>query len=412
MQQPLTAPWHFHLPVEIHFGAGRHRQLGVLLTDLLHQNGASKDSAVVLLHSPGAPARPWFEQLLHQLKDFRFAHIPIPAQPSPDLIQGLQAQGASALVACGGGSVMDAAKALRQSVLSQRAAPLPLLTLPTTSGSGSEVTPFAALWEINPPRKLSLECAFPSLACVDPELALTQPPELRLSCGLDAVVQALEALWNHRAQPLSDGWALQALRLAIPALLELQELQSASQARNDARGLSAQSALSQASLLAGLAIAQTRTALCHSISYPLSARLGVPHGLACAFSLPEVWHFNAEADDGRLHIFSQILGPILQQSLAQLHSREQSGEAPPHSLSPDLLPQLWTQWLRALGLSEHLRPFFKACSTEQAQSIVQELNAPERAGRNLRKASAAELQDLFRRACQRWQLPWPEESSL
>ena len=213
------------------------------------------------------------------------------------------------ILAFGGGSSIDAAKilnvCLHESCLTSTLPQLlkypslhndiktlPLYALPTTSGTGSEVTPFATCWDNVLKKKYSL--AGPSLwpykAIVDPELAFTLPLAPTISTGLDAINQAAESIWNKNASSLSIEFATRALVLGVNSLRALIKDISSHQARVG---------MAESSLLAGLAISNTRTALCHSISYPITAHFGVPHGLACAFTMLSVLKHNIQYDDGR-----------------------------------------------------------------------------------------------------------------
>jgi alcohol dehydrogenase class IV len=156
-----------------------------------------------------------------------------------------------------------------------------LVLIPTTAGTGSEVTPFATLWEPEAGRKHSLDG--PALratrALVDPDLTATLPPGLTLQTAGDALTHACEALWSRRATPLSDAHAGEAIR----CLREGLGLWS-----QDAGDPAARRSLAWGSLLAGMAIATSRTAAAHALSYRLTMAHGMPHGVAVASLLPRV----------------------------------------------------------------------------------------------------------------------------
>ena len=160
----------------------------------------------------------------------------------------------------------------------------PLWLLPTTAGTGSEVTRWATVWdtESRPAAKRSLDEAwgYAERAFVDPALTLSCPAAVTRDSALDALAHALESLWNRQANPLSDRLAVQAARRVIAYLPDLL-------AQPQDLGLRTQ--LSLAALEAGLAFSQTRTALAHALSYELTLALGTPHGLACALWLPTAW---------------------------------------------------------------------------------------------------------------------------
>ncbi len=224
-------------------------------------------------------------------------------------INQLQSIELDAIVAFGGGSAMDAAKAIRMGLafkgkytlselvanptLCKNAEQVPLYALSTTAGTGSEVTPFATVWNHEEKKKLSLSCdnVFPTVAITDSELTDTLPLNITVYTGLDAINQAAESIWNNNANSLTLTIATHSLKLGLVALPILADGKGGQTERDQ---------MSEASLLAGLAISHTRTALCHSISYPLTAHFDVPHGLACAFTMPEVCKLNFPADDGRL----------------------------------------------------------------------------------------------------------------
>jgi alcohol dehydrogenase len=228
-------------------------------------------------------------------------------------INRLAAYQFNSVVAFGGGSVMDAAKVLNAALAPQcrehrlselldhpglhaQATPAPLYTVATTSGTGSEVTPFATVWNHEIRKKLSLagSAVWPTAAYVDAALTDSVPLDVTISTGLDAINQAAESIWNRNANSISLALATRALQLGFAALPALAQGEGGQLARDQ---------MAEASLCAGLAISHTRTALCHSISYPLTAHFGVPHGLACAFTMPAVLRCNLEAEDGR---FSQL----------------------------------------------------------------------------------------------------------
>ena len=242
------------------------------------------------------------------------------------------------LVAVGGGSVIDTAKALAvsapispyHSAPSARASSatppqgtfdhlarhlaagtpftptraIPLLAVPTTAGTGSEVTGWATVWDRQSGRKYSLALAetWPEAALIDPTLALTLPAGPTLSAGLDALSHALESIWNTNHNPVSDALAVSAARQVIAVLPHLMR---------DTANLSLRTKMSQAALMAGLAFSNTKTALAHSISYPMTLEHGLPHGLACSFSLPLVLERAIGASPERDRVLEAVFGAPL-----------------------------------------------------------------------------------------------------
>jgi hypothetical protein len=136
---------------------------------------------------------------------------------------------------------------------------------------------------------------------IDADLMLTLPASVTLQSGLDALSHALEAIWNRNANPVSDHHAVVAAREVMATLpLLMQDLSS--------RPLRAR--MAQAALLAGLAFSNTKTALAHSISYEMTLRFGLPHGIACSFTLPMVLRRAIGHDAGRDAVLQQVFGDL------------------------------------------------------------------------------------------------------
>lgn len=289
-----------------------------------------------------------------------------------------------AIIAFGGGSAMDAAKALRiglavqgkysiaelleNPILHKTAKQAPLYALPTTAGTGSEVTPFATVWNHEVKKKLSLasDSVFPSIAIVDAELTDTLPISVTISTGLDAINQAAESIWNKNANGITIALAARALKLGLAALPLLAEGKGGKTEREQ---------MSEASLLAGLAISHTRTALCHSISYPLTAHFGVPHGLACAFTMAEVCKLNLSADDGRFTELAQAL----------------TGKA-----EPELLYDVFSELNRKLNVAKQVRAYIT--ELDDLLALQSEMYNPSRAVNNLTILDKGRLEEILSNA--------------
>ena len=201
------------------------------------------------------------------------------------------------VVAVGGGSTIDTAKALMVGTASGRFDELvallatssaftphrvkSLIAVPTTSGTGSEVTPWATIWNRADGKKYSLHLheTWPETAIVDPDLMLTLPESVTVQSGLDALSHALESIWNVNANPISDLFAVAAAREVMATLPTLLD---------EPKDAPLRARMALAALKAGLAFSNTKTALAHSISYEMTLRYGVPHGIACSFTLPMV----------------------------------------------------------------------------------------------------------------------------
>lgn len=164
-----------------------------------------------------------------------------------------------------------------------------LLVVPTTSGSGSEVTPFATLWDKDRGVKLSVASAnlAPNLALLVPELLAKMPLKLTATTALDALSHLVESFWARASNPLIRAIARGAfitLRDSLPLLLE------------DLGSLELRARLAGSATLGGICIRSTKTTACHSISYPLTLGFNIPHGIACAATLGGVLEYNLKID--------------------------------------------------------------------------------------------------------------------
>jgi len=159
---------------------------------------------------------------------------------------------------------------------------------------------WTTLWDKENGRKLSISHPgnFPDIAAYCPALTYSLPLPASIAVTLDALAHALEALWNRNGNPVSDEFAAKAIE-SIAANLELLDAPAPYEAR---------AGLLRASLFAGLAFANTRTAAAHSISYPLTLRLGIPHGIACAMTLPALWRINAPHMPAKAERLRLLLG--------------------------------------------------------------------------------------------------------
>lgn len=267
------------------------------------------------------------------------------------------------VVAVGGGSVIDAAKvvaasggdfsAVRQYLETgggaEALAEIPLIAVPTTSGTGSEVTCFATVWDTDAQKKYSLNrpSLYPEHALVDPELMLSAPRGLTVSTGLDALSHSLESIWNVNANPVSSALAVAAASDVLDVLPVLAE---------DLGNLDYRTLMARAAMIAGLAFSNTKTALAHSVSYPITLRHGVPHGIACSFSLPMVMRWVSGADLDCDASLKRIFGPDLAAGADRLEA-----------------------FLQNLGIGT--RPEEHGVKTDEWRRLVEEALAGER-GRN------------------------------
>ena len=178
---------------------------------------------------------------------------------------------------------------------------IPMIAVATTSGTGSEITNISVLTDLSKNMKSTMNdpLMYPVAAIVDPELTLSVPPAVTASTGLDVLAHALESFWSVLHQPICESCSVHATRLVFEYLYK---------AFCEPDNLEAREKMSEASIVAGVAFSNPRTAGSHACSFPLTNLYGVPHGEACAMTLDYFTRFNAEAEGGRLHRFARDCG--------------------------------------------------------------------------------------------------------
>lgn len=273
--------FNYHNPVKIHFGVKWLEAVENLAQRL-------KDTKFLLITSQGFSKRGLSAQIQNVLAK-QLVGIVDEIAPNPQIkhLQSIKAKlcDFDAIIALGGGSVIDSAKFLSvDSVFENdnfkiKSQPKKLFAFATTSGTSSELTHWATVWDNDAFVKHSLsdEILYPKEAFYDANLSLSLPRQTTIYTALDALSHSFESIWNNNANPISTHYALMAIEIILRDLVELSQ---------NLHSLQLRSNLMLASIYAGLAFSNTQTALAHALSYPLTMRFGTPHGLACSFSLP------------------------------------------------------------------------------------------------------------------------------
>ena len=273
----------YRQPVEIHFGVGKAARLA----DVLGQHGVKRAVLVCGRHFASEAEKLRAESGV-------VCAVFSGVEPNPRLSGAAEAMrlarelDADAVIGVGGGSAIDTAKFAAACAPGDRDAeyyydtadfpahPLAIFAVPTTAGTGSEVTQVSVISHGAEKKTINNPVFMPTAAIVDPALTVSVPPRTTMNTGLDALAHALEGYWSVNHQPISDLMAVEAVRLI------LENLERAYTHGDD---LDAREAMSMASLLGGLAFALPKTAGVHACSYPLSEDCHLPHGEACAFTL-------------------------------------------------------------------------------------------------------------------------------
>jgi len=238
-------------------------------------------------------------------------------------------EGCEIVVGLGGGSVLDTAKAIAgiankegkveefQAGRKLTSPGLPFIAIPTTSGTGAEVTPNAVLINKKEGIKKSFSNPFLSakVAIIDPELTIFLPPHITAYSGMDALCQAIESFVSLGSNPLTDSLCRGAIRLIGGSLLkayrEGKDLQAPLQRQATLQRVATGQAridMSYGSLLGGIALFNARMGVVHGIAHPLGARYGLAHGLVCGLLLPYAMEFNLDVAGDKYAELAPFLG--------------------------------------------------------------------------------------------------------
>ena len=304
--------WEYLQPVTIRFGEGVVKELGQVAAKLGCKRG-------LLVSDPFFMKSGLAEQIV-EASGGVLAGIYSQVSPNPEVSEvdacakQIREDKVDFLVALGGGSALDCAKAAGSICFTQdsirkyhgtgESMPqkhLPLIAIPTTAGTGSEVTCVAVLSdkELGKKGPIVSNGFYPAVALIDPELTYTLPPYMTASTGIDVLCHAVEGFWSKGHQPICDALALHACKIVFRYLKTVY---------HEPENREARAKMAEASVIAGLAFTLPKTTSSHACSFPLTNLLHIPHGEACGLTLDYFARINADAQDGRIHAFAKELG--------------------------------------------------------------------------------------------------------
>ena len=306
----------FYTASRIIFGAGTLNKL----TEFIHEMG---NKALIVLGGGSLRKSGIVDRLSLILKDTGaeiFFYEGIDGEPEVETIdRGVEIalkNKVNLVIGMGGGSVIDTAKAISGiatnggSVLEYLEGvgsgkvitkdSLPYIAIPTTSGTGAEVTKNSVILSQKQKFKKSIRSfkLIPNIALVDPELTLGVPPQITAYCGMDALTQLIEPYTSKKAKPFTDALAIYGIPFIARSLLK---------AVRDGSNLPARTDMALGSLLSGCALANSGLGAAHGIAASLGANFGIPHGLACGILLPHVMKMNMTAETGKFADIGEAL---------------------------------------------------------------------------------------------------------
>lgn len=300
----------FYLPTQLIHGAGSLKEIKKFVT---------KEDKAIVITDKGLVKVGIVDKLLKELDEIGVAYAvydEIEPNPHADTVRKALAfakdQGSTAVIAIGGGSPMDVAKIVALLLTNEgdiedyqwkgKAVAKPaanLIAIPTTAGTGSEVTRTAVIIDRDTKKGIGNDALFPRAALVDAELMATLPASITSVTGMDALTHAIEAYIGLGSNPATDAWALEAIELLADYLPK---------AFANGADIEAREKVALASSLAGAAMDQAGLGFIHSLSGPLSSYYDVPHGLSNAVLLPYGMQFNLIAVPEKMARIASILG--------------------------------------------------------------------------------------------------------
>ena len=304
--------WDYLQPVKIHFGKGRVKEIKEIARELGCERG-------LLVAGPFFFKSGLAEKVIKESEGMIVASFG-DVSPNPDVAEVdacaevIRQKNIGFVVALGGGSPMDCAKAAASVALTSDsirkyhgtgvAMPekhLPLIAVPTTAGTGSEVTCVSVLSDHANGKKAPIvsEGFYPAAAIIDPELTYTMPPQVTAGTGIDVLSHAIEGYWSKGHQPICDALAIHAADLVFKYLYK---------AYKDPTDEEAREKMCEASVIAGLAFTLPKTTSSHACSFPLTNLHHIPHGEACGLTLDYFARINKDADGGRVLELAKKLG--------------------------------------------------------------------------------------------------------
>lgn len=300
-------------PTRIRFGTGAIKELGATVKDF-------KGSKALVVVDPGLVKAGMLPKLTEPLEQEGIPFVvydqvdPEPGLRLADRAYALAKEnGCDCVIGAGGGSAMDVAKAVAILLTNGgkaadylglgkiKQAGVPKIMVPTSAGTGAEVT-FTAVFineETGSKGGMNGDPLYPDAAIHDPELTLSLPPKVTAYTGIDALTHALEAYTSTQAHVISEMYSLEAIRLIAENLPA---------ACAHGGNLEARAAMLMGSLLGGKALATAGVGLVHAMAYPLGGMFGIPHGLANAVLLPYVIEYNLTGNLQKFATLADVLG--------------------------------------------------------------------------------------------------------
>lgn len=379
--------YHFQTASHIVSGAGSLDLLGEKLDGL----GLSGLTSIFILTQPSIVSLGYADHIKRELAKKGIAsEISTEIKPEPteenieDVFHTFLRGEHDGIIGIGGGSVLDAAKIL--AVLKTNDQPIsalvgtnlvkkrgvPTILIPTTSGTGSEVTPNAIV--TFPEKELKIGVVsphlLPDLVILDPALTLNLPKSITAATGMDAFTHALESYISNKANPFSDMFALESMRLISGSIQE---------AYHHGDNMKARENMLVGAMYGGMALTSAGTAAVHAMAYPLGGKYKISHGVANSMLLPHVMAFNADHIIDRLEHVARVIG------LAGAHTKQE--------LAEHVIRQI-EEWTADLHIPQQLKAF--GVSKEDVPALAQAASEVKRLmDNNPKTMSVSDIEQVY-----------------
>lgn len=374
----------FQSPGKIIYGQGSVGQVG----DETKKYGKK---AIIITGKSSSKKTGALDKVIDSLKTNDIQYIvfdKVESDPSVDTVDlGVEVakkEGIDVIVALGGGSPLDAAKGISIMINNpggivdyEKKEPkipgVPVIAVPTTAGTGSEVSKFIVITDVKRKIKMLIggEALIPRAAILDGDLTLMVPPDITAATGMDALTHAIEAYISKKAQPATKVQSLSAIELISNNLVKAVQNGENMEARNN---------MLFAQMQAGLAFSNASVALVHAMSRPLGAYFGVPHGLANAILLPRVMEYNRASCPEKFRDIAEAMG----ENIEGLSLREAS------ALAVKAVKELYAE----TGLPTKLRDV--GVKEESIENLAKDASQSGSALVNPRKSRLEELIEIYK----------------
>lgn len=380
----------YRMPQRILYGIGCYKKIAELVKEMNAEN-------ILLVTGKKVIEMNYVKEIINSIKKMNVnieIFNEIPKEPEMNFVyNGLkiyEEKKYDLIIAIGGGSILDTAKAI--ALLATNRGSLrdyeglekipkpqaPLIAVPTTAGTGSEVTKFTIITDTERKRKMLIGSVniIPNIAIVDPLLTISMPQSITMSTGLDALTHAIEAYISIKAQPITDLLAMEAIKLISKYLRR---------AWANGEDIEAREKVMLGSLLAGLAFSNSSVALVHGMSRPLGLYFNIPHGMANAILLPHVMEFTYISNLEKFMNIAVCMGERIEK-LSLIESAKISVKA-----VKKLCKDIQVPSLKDIGIKEEEL-------NKLAPKMAEEAIASGSPANNPRKATIEEIVEIYKKA--------------